>query len=239
MWKDGKLNKEVYTEFITQTTRLVDHYTLTEPMEEVVVGKPTNPERLDTAFDPILTETDFFYLDKQLPYTLVAPDYVGIDTYWYFASRTKTPDPVHPHYIESIPGPDGSGAMVPTVITGVRAGGNEEAGLEFVQSLLSRELQLGREYYTGSGYGLGYPVIWEYVETLIQRKELYNNQECAVQNSYEQTITNLRTVIIDEYLFEQTLLAAQSCYRTENRLSPEEAAEALAEATRIYLAELR
>ena len=66
-----------------------------------------------------------------------------------------------------------------------------------------------------------------------------NNQECAVVNSYEETITNLRTVIIDEYLFEQTLLAAQSCYRTENRLTPEEAAEALIDATRIYLAELR
>ena len=94
-------------------------------------------------------------------------------------------------------------------------------------------------YYYGYSYGTGYPVIWEYVETLIEQKEKRNNQECAVVNSYEETITNLRTVIIDEYLFEQTLLAAQSCYRTENRLSPEEAAEALIDATRIYLAELR
>ena len=77
------------------------------------------------------------------------------------------------------------------------------------------------------------------VETLIEQKEKHNNQECAVVNSYEETITNLRTVIIDEYLFEQTLLAAQSCYRVEDRLTPEQAAEALAEATRIYLAELR
>ena len=239
IWEGGNLNKDVFTEFLTQTLRLVDHYTLTEPKEEVVVVKPTNPERLDTAFDPILTETDFFYKSLQVPYTLVAPDYVGIDTYWHWDGRRKSPDPVYPHYIESIPGPDGTGAMVPTVITGVRAGGHEEEGLEFVQSLLSRELQLGCEYYYGYGYNLGYPVIWEYVDTLIQQKEKEHNQECAVVNDYEETITSLRAVIIDEYLFEQTLLAAQSCYRTENRLTPEEAAEALYEATRIYLAELR
>ena len=239
MWEDGKLNKEVFTEFITQTTRLVDHYTLTEPMEEVVVGKPTNPERLDTAFDPILTETDFFYLYKQLPYTLVAPGYVGIDTYWYLNQGVKhNSDPLYPHYIESIPGPDGTGVMVPTVITGVRAGGNEKAGLEFVQSLLSRELQLALNYWRVYD-GDGYPVIWEHVETLIERKEYHFDQDCMVENDYEETITNLRAVIIDEYLFEQTLLAAQTCYRTEDRVTPEQAAEDLYEATRIYLAELR
>ena len=239
MWKDGKLNKEVFTEFITQTTRLVDHYTLTEPKEEVVVGKPTNPERLDTAFDPILTETDFFYLFKQLPYTLVAPGYVGIDTYWYLNQGVKyNSDTLYPHYIESIPGPDSTGVMVPAVIASVRAGGHEEVGLKFVQSLLSRELQLGMNYWRTYD-GDGYPVIWKYVETLIERKEHYLQQDCMVENDYKATITNLRTVIIDEYLFEQTLLAAQSCYRTENRLSPEEAAEALIDATRIYLAELR
>lgn len=241
IWEDGKLNKDVFTEFLTQTTRLVDHYTLTQPVEQWGIIKPTDSETLDTSFTPFLTETDFFCENLQSPYTLVAPGYVGIDTYWYSDSRLRAPDPVYPHYIESIPGPGGTGAMVPTVITGVRAGGHEEEGLEFVQSLLSRELQLGGEfyYYYGHSYGRGYPVIWEYVETLIEQKEKRNNQECAVVNSYEETITNLRTVIIDEYLFEQTLLAAQNCYRTENRLTPEEAAEALAEATRIYLAELR
>ena len=129
--------------------------------------------------------------------------------------------------------------MVPTVIAGVRAGGHEEEGKEFVQSLLSRELQLGGNYWWRTYYGDGYPVIWEHTETLIQRKEYYLQQDCMVVNDYEQTITNLRAVIIDEYLFEQTLLAAQTCYRTEDRLTPEQAAEALYEATRIYLAELR
>ena len=238
IWEGGNLNKDMFTEFLTQTLRLVDHYTLTEPMEEVVVGKPTNPERLDTAFDPILAETDFFYRYNQLPYTLVAPGYVGIDTYWYLDGGRRNPDPVYPHYIESIPGPDGSGIMVPTVIAGVRAGGHEEEGMEFIQLLLSREMQLISNYwriYDGDGY----PVIWKYVETLVEQKEIFNLQECAVVNDYEETITNLRTVIIDEYLFEQTLLAAQNCYRTEDRLTPEEAAEELYEATRIYLAELR
>ena len=173
IWEGGSLNKDVFTEFLTQTLRLVDHYTLTEPMEEVVVGKPTNPESLDTAFDPVLDKTDFFYRYNQLPYTLVAPAYVGIDTYWYSDSGLRTPDPVYPHYIESIPGPDGSGVMVPTAIAGVRAGSHEEEGLEFVQSLLSRELQLGYEYYYRYGHDLGYPVIWEHAETLVQQKEKY------------------------------------------------------------------
>ena len=242
MWEDGKLNQEVFTEFIAQTLRLVDHYTLTEPMEEVVdeFFKPTNPERLDTVFDPILTETDFHYLYRQLPYTLVAPDYVGIDTYWNLGQRIRyNSSKLHPHYIEGIPGPDGTGVMVPTVITGVRAGGHEAEGLEFVQSLLSRELQLSDDYFGGYSNGMGYPVIWEYVETLIEQKEKEKRMDCEVENDYEQTITNLRTVIVDEYLFEQTLLAAQTCYRAEDRVSPEDAAEALYEATRIYLAELR
>ena len=238
IWEDGKLNKDVFVEFLTQTLRLVDHYTLTQPVEQWGINKPSHSETLDTAYTPFLITTDFFYKQLQSPYTLVAPGYVGIDTYWYSDSGLRTPDPVYPHYIEHIPGPDGSGVMVPTAIAGVRAGGHEEEGLEFVQSLLSRELQLAGNYWRIHD-GDGYPVIWEHAETLIRQKEKHNNQECAVQNSYEETITNLRTVIIDEYLFEQSLFAAQSCYRTENRLTPEEAAEALAEATRIYLAELR
>jgi len=238
IWEDGKLNKEVFSEFLTQTLRLVDHYMLTEPKEELFMGNP-NSESADTSFDPFLTETDFHY-SRQLPYTLVAPNYVGIETYWYPDAGRSVPNPVHPHYIEHIPGPDGTGAMVPTVITGVRAGGNEEAGLEFVQSLLSRELQLGEDYNAARwGSNMGYPVIWEHVETIIEQKEIHYMQECAVQNDYEETITNLRTVIIDEYLFEAALIAAQSCYRTENRLTPEEAAEDLYEATRIYLVEKR
>ena len=238
IWKDSKLNKDAFAEFLTQTLRLVDHYMLTEPQEDLFMGKP-NSESADTSFDPILHETDFYY-SRQLPYTLVAPDYVGIETYWYIDEGRRTPQAVYPHYIEHIPGPDGTGVMVPTVITGVRAGGHEEEGLEFVQSLLSPELQLSINYYAGgNGYDQGYPVFWEHAETLIEQKEIFNLQECAVVNNYEETITNLRTVIIDEYLFEQTLLAAQSCYRTEDRLTPEEAADALIDATRIYLAELR
>ena len=239
MWEDGKLNTDVFTEFITQTTRLVDHYALSAPREETDEFV-YHEESQSTAFEAILSETDFYYEGRQLPYTLIAPDYVGIRTYWYMDGGMRIPDPVYPHYIESIPGPDGSGVMIPAFITGVRAGGNEEDGLEFVQLLLSRELQMAKDYYYG-GYenGLGYPVIWDYTETIIEKKETFLGQECAVVNDYEETITNLRAVIIDEYLFEQTLLAAQTCYRTEDRLTPEQAAEELYEATHIYLAELR
>ena len=234
IWAGGKLNKDVFAEFLTQTTRLVDHYTLTGPGDDYGEVK-------DTAFIPAMGDwTDQHYDNRQVPYTLVSPNYVGIHTYWDYDYTPRGTAKVIPHYIEGIPGPDGTGAMVPILITGVRAGGNEEAGLEFVQSLLSRQLQLGMDYYTGSyGGNYGYPVVWEYVQDAIHREEIDRKQECAVENSYEDTITNLRTVIIDEYLFEEALIAARSCYRTEDRLSPEQAAEALSEATRIYLAELR
>ena len=237
IWEDGKLNKDVFTEFLTQTTRLVDHYTLGEPGVHEGLVKPVYHESTDTAYFPTMDETDFYDDRHQALYTLAAPGYVGLETYWYQDSSMRNNGKIIPHYIEHIPGPDGTGAMVPTVITGVRAGGHEEAGLEFVQILLSREMQLGWTYHGSPDPG--YPVIWEYVEDLIRKDEIDKKQVCAVQNDYEETITNLRTVIIDEYLFEAALIAAQSCYRTENRLTPEEAAEDLYEATRIYLVEKR
>ena len=234
IWEDGKLNKDVFIEFLTQTTRLVDHYTLGEPgVHEGLVYH----ESTDTAYMPTMDETDLYDQRHQPLYTLAAPGYVGLDAYWYDDWSMRNDGKIIPHYIEHIPGPDGTGVMVPTVITGVRAGGHEEAGLEFVQILLSREMQLGWTYHGSPDPG--YPVIWEYVEDLIRKDEIDKKQVCAVQNDYEETITNLRTVIIDEYLFEAALIAAQSCYRTESRLTPEEAAEALYEATRIYLAEQR
>ena len=242
IWEGGKLNKEVFVEFMTQTTRLVDHYTLQE-YEPVPSIKPGVEEEdgPNNSFSAIMDETDFLDKKNHALYTLTAPGYVGLETYWKVDPGYSTPSKIIPHYIESIPGPDGSGVMIPLGITGVRAGGNEEAGQEFMQILLSREMQLSGSYHdlyyldTGSGY----PVIWEYTEDLIAHNEKLKNQECAVQNNYEETITNLRTVIIDEYLFEAALVTARNCYRTENRLTPEEAAEALYEATRIYLAEKR
>ena len=237
IWEDGKLNKDVFTEFLTQTTRLVDHYTLGEPGVHEGIHTPVDHEATDTAYMPTMDETDFYDDRHQALYTLAAPGYVGLETYWYDDWSMRNNGKIIPHYIEHIPGPDGTGAMVPTVITGVRAGGHEEAGLEFVQILLSREMQLGWTYHGSPDPG--YPVIWEYVEDLIRKDEIDKKQVCAVQNDYEETITNLRTVIIDEYLFEAALIAARSCYRTEDRLTPEEATEDLYEATRIYLAEKR
>ena len=242
IWEGGKLNKEVFVEFMTQTTRLVDHYTLQE-YESVPSIKPEVEEEdgPNNSFSAIMDETDFLDKKNHALYTLTAPGYVGLETYWKVDPGYSTPSKIIPHYIESIPGPDGSGVMIPLGITAIRAGGNEEAGQEFIQILLSRELQLNGSYHdlyyldTGSGY----PVIWEYTEDLIAHNERLKNQECAVRNNYEETITNLRTVIIDEYLFEAALVTARSCYRTEDRLTPEEAAEDLYEATRIYLAEKR
>lgn len=242
IWDGGQLNKEVFAEFMSQTTRLVDHYTLQE-YEPVPSIKPgvEEEEGPDNTFSSIMDETDFLDKNNHALYTLTAPGYVGLETYWKVDPGYSTPSKVIPHYIESIPGPDGSGVMIPLGITGVRAGSNEAAGQEFLQILLSREMQLigsyHETYYIDSGNG--YPVIWEYTEDLIAHNEKLKNQECAVQNNYKETITDLRTVIIDEYLFEAALIAARCCYRAEDRLTPEEAAEALIDATRIYLAEKR
>ena len=168
IWENGQLNKEVFVEFMTHTTRLVDHYTLQEydPQQNLKPGAEAE-EWPDNTFYPIMDETDFLDKKNHALYTLTAPGYVGLETYWKVDPGYRTPSKIIPHYIESIPGPDGSGVMIPMVITGVRAGGHEEEGLEFVQSLLSKEMQLSGAYdflyYSSSR--TGYPVIWDIRKT--------------------------------------------------------------------------
>ena len=219
MWEGGKLNKEVFIEFVTQTTRLSDHYMLPGPVYENEDAPRDRHSVYGTEDrDNIGKRSGYF------PYTLAATQHVGLYSYWW-TNRTEAA----PCYVKGIPGPDGTGVMVPSYIAAVRAGGNEDAGQAFVQMLLSRELQ-----YNGN-----HPVTWEKTDAMLQQAEKSIGKEFLIQNDYEAMLTELRTVVMDSKLFRDTLYAAQCCYRKENRLTPEEAADILEKMTHIYLAEQR
>ena len=261
IWEGNRLHKEVFQEFLTQTLRLSRHYTLQG--HGIRHGKTSWLAEYedyaelarsgDLDFFPYLQEPDGnmrIMREYQFPYTLTANNHMGIYTYWIYNTVIGTNKRPTPHYLDAIPGPDGTGAMVPTVLAGVRAGGNEAAGQEFVQILLSRELQLGGAYHSTTQAD-GYPVKWQYTEELIQRMEDYMHQDYTVENDYQEVLNNMRTVVIDETLYGMALYAAQCCYRMEPNdfyisngltwdvLTPDEAADLLEDLSRIYLAELR
>ena len=261
IWEGGQLNKDVFKEFLTHTAALSKHYTLsgtgirhnTNSFLDTDSSYSTLEQRGDLDFFPYLQEPDGnmrIMRGYQFPYTLAANNHMGIYTYWIYALESATNKKPTPHYLDGIPGPDGTGAMVPSVVAGVRAGGNEDAGQEFIQILLSRELQLGGAYHSTTQAD-GYPVMWQYTEELIQRMEAYMHQEYTVENDYQEVLNNLRTVVIDETLYGMALYAAQCCYRQEpsdfyisqgdtwDVLSTDEAVEVLYDLSRIYLAEAR
>lgn len=225
IWEGGKLNRDVFTEFLTQLQRLSDHYTL--PMvEEAGYYSPYSNEDVDNAVKR----------RPAFPYTLNAGLHVGMYSYWW-TNRTEAV----PCYINAIPGPDGTGVMTPWLIAGVRAGGNEEAGQEFIQLLQSREAQFGYAYQRViSNYHLSeHPVKWTATEELLHRAEEIIGMEFPIRNDYEEMINGLQTVIVDDFLFSATLSAFKQCYQVTDPLILEEIMAGLEESTRIYLAELR
>ena len=263
IWEGGKLNKDVFRDFLIQTNRLSEHYTMPwnnelwwpdvytfEELEEhpnsirIPYLQLTDPTVEAVELIPNATDR------RVIPYTLEAQGHVGLFTYWLYREDMENDTQSVAHYIDGIPGKDGTGTMVPSVITGVRAGGNEEAGLEFVQLLLSAEMQQGLGYYCPP-LADGYPVTWSDTEALIEHMEEYMGQTCILENSLEMTLSNLRTTVLDPYLLEMTMDVARQYYRGEptqediddgyewEPITVDEAVEMLYEATRIYLAELR
>ena len=119
-----------------------------------------------------------------------------------------------------------------------------------MQLLLSPEMQQGLGYYCPP-LAEGYPVTWSDTEALIKHLEDYMGQTCTVENSFEETLNNLRTTVLDPYLLETTMDVARLYYRgapTQKELDAgynwevltlDEAVEMLYERTRIYLAEKR
>ena len=269
IWEGGKLNKDVFKEFLIQTNRLSEHYNMNWVSKKSSAEMFPYPDAY--AFDqlenaPFKSRVHYLKLaapnvdvlelipnktDRRvIPYDLEAQGHVGLFTYWLCQEDMDNDTQSVAHYIDSIPGKDGTGTMVPSVITGVRAGGNEEAGLEFVQMLLSAEMQQGLGYYCPP-LADGYPVTWSDTEALIEHMEEYMGQTCTVENSFEETMNGLRTTVIDEFLCEAAMDVARQYYRGEptqefidagyswEPITVDEAVEMLYEATRIYLAEKR
>lgn len=244
IWEDGRYHAEVFREFLTQLGRLAEHYQLDEP----------NWYEYGEEQESILNATDGPMYGNEnrycFPYLLAATDHVGLYAYWWYDDDVGLKPDTNPCCLTGIPGPDGAGAAVARVITAVRAGGNESAGMEFLQLLLTDELQMGAGAYDPTCAD-GYPVKWSSTERLLERMEDYMNQEFNLQNDYREVLNGLRAVALDEMLYDAAFEAAMSHLRGEPTdfelssgmswevLSVDEAVEWLEEATRLYLAEQR
>lgn len=225
IFENGRFREDAFREFLTETKRLVEHYSL------------------GTLADAGLEERDYFTATddsifgnstkRSFPYTLAATNYVGLHSYWWDTDPVKPQDPI-PCIIDGIPGPDGTGVTVPKHIAAVRAGGNEEEGLAFVQLLLDEKMQLGGQYYDNGGAD-GYPVKWTAIDRLIAKKEGYLNQSFAVENDFNRTLEGLSAVLIADIPYEAALEAALGYYTGE--LTLDDAIAQVQKRTALYLAE--
>ena len=242
IWADGRYHPEIFREFLTQLGRLATHYNLDVPHWYRAGGEP----------ESILNATDGSMYGsenrRRFPYLLAATDHVGLYGYWWYDDDVGLkPDPF-PCILTGIPGPDGSGAAAARVIAGVRSGGNESAGLAFLQLLLTDQMQLGAGYYDPADAD-GYPVKWSATETLLERMEDYMNQEFAAENDYQEVLSGLRVVAMDDMLFDTAYEIAMRHLRLEPNdweqangmswdiLTLEEAVEELGKVNALYLAE--
>ena len=248
IWEGGRFHPEVYQALLTGTSRLVKHYSLDTVDQE----KAPNPE------DTLLQEentTDKYDIRSVInqtencsqffgayAYCLAATDYVGLLNFNPPTRYTGNNDPI-PCKIVGIPGPDGTGATIPTCIAGVREGGDREAGLAFLRLLLSDEIQL----LTGDARSLstdGYPVKWSCTPILLEgtasRFATIFDQEVRpfqIENDFEAALSALRPVLLEDVTYNAAKEAALRYY--EGKLTAQEAADQVAEATAIYLAEHR
>lgn len=223
IWEDGRYHAEVFRELLTELDRLRRHYELWAAIDP---GKSI----LD-ATDGHMHGNENSYV---FPYTLAATTHPGLYNYWWYDDGVGVHTQTNKCILGAIPGPDGTGAAVARVITGVRAGGNETAGLAFLQLLLTDEMQTGAGYYDPADAD-GYPVTWTATEKLLARMEDYMGGPFAVQNDYREVLSELRCEALDDTLYQAAMDAVHSCCTGE--LTLDEAVEQLGESTRIYLME--
>lgn len=235
-WQDaifagGVFRAEPFREFLTQTKRLVDHYSLGTLAE---AGLESRDFAAATDGSPMGNSAK-----RPFPYTLAATNYVGLYSYWWEEEpdipEADRADPI-PCIINGIPGPDGDGIAIPKHIAAVRAGGAEAAGTEFVQLLLGERMQMGGRYYD-NGEPDGYPVKWDATELLLRLQEGYLNQQFRVENDFRAILEGLRAVTLDQLPYEVSLEAALGYYTGD--LTLEEAAAQVRADTALYLAEGR
>ncbi len=229
IFTDNVFRAESFREFLTQTKRLVDHYSLGTLADAGLESRDFSNATDDSPFGNTAK--------RPFPYTLAATNYVGLYSYWWMhpTDAQEPPDPI-PCILSGIPGPDGTGVAVPRHIAAVRAGGAEAAGIEFVQSLLEDRMQMGGQYYHSSSAD-GYPVKWNVIEHLLELREGYMNQQFQVENDFRATLEELRAVTILEYPYEVCLEAALGYYTGELTLI--EAANRVQSETALYFAEGR
>ena len=109
-------------------------------------------------------------------------------------------------------------------------------------------MQLGAGYYDPADAD-GYPVKWSATEKLLTRMEGYMNQAFAAENDYQEVLSGLRVVAVDDLLSDTAYEIAMRHLRLEpndweqanglswNVLSLEEAVEELGKVNALYLAE--
>lgn len=236
IWQDNRFNRETCEAFLTHTGRLVDHYSL-ETIDQLipVYGEFPKAGLVKKGYS-IINQTDANLQDTEngiygaYPYCLAATGYVGQTC---FINHLYLTAPV-PYTLTGIPGPDGSGAALPTAIGALRAGGNTEAGLEFLQLLLSDEVQTSLPHH-GIYAADGYPVTWRATPSMLDSTEEAYGMESQITNDLEAALGDLRAVVLDAFLYDVAKEAALRYY--EGNLALEEATAQLQSATAIYLAE--
>ncbi len=229
IWLGDSFNAEMYTEFLTQTGRLVAHYSL-ETIDQLIPVYGEIPKAgLSKTDYTIINSTDGFY-SSQPSYILAATSYVGLVG---FIDEISLQSPV-PYELIGIPGPDGSGAALATAIGALRAGGNTEVGLEFLQLMLSDEVQTAMPYH-GIYAADGYPVTWRATPALLDMTEDTRGLESQITNDFGEALGDLRCVVLDEILYDAAREAALRYY--EGTLTLEEAMEKVQDSVAIYLAE--
>ena len=223
IWEDGRYHSEIFMELLTELDWLRTHYELSASIDP--------GESILDATDGRMYGNENRYV---FPYTLAATKHLGLYNYWWYDDGIGvTAEPIE-CILSGIPGPDGTGAAVARVIAGVRAGGSESAGLEFLQMLLRDEMQMGAAYYDPADAD-GYPVTWSATQKLLARMEEQMGQTFAVQNDLKEVLSGLRCEALDDTLYLAALDTVHAYYLGE--LTLEEAVAQLGETTRIYLME--
>lgn len=228
IWENGRYHSDVFRELLTELDRLRSHYELS-PSVHMEGG--SEERSILNATDGYMHGNDSRYV---FPYTLAATDHLGLYNYWWYDDGIGVTAEPNECILGPIPGPDGSGASVARVITGVRVGGSESAGLEFLQLLLTDEMQMGAAYFDPADAD-GYPVTRSATEKLLARIEDYMGQPFAVQNDFHAVLSKLHGIAMDDTLYWAALEAASGYYT--GKLTMTEAVDQLGESTRIYLME--
>ena len=83
----------------------------------------------------------------------------------------------------------------------------------------------------------GYPVKWSCTPALLEDMEQECDNTFHIQNDFRATLSALRPVILEDVTYNAAKEAALRYY--EGKLTAQEAADQVAEATAIYLAEHR